>query len=41
MTIDDVPVSVRPGEARCPGPSTRDIILGDSTPAPAPILEES
>ena len=42
MSIDDAtPVTVRPGEARCPGPSTRDIILGDSTPAPAPILELS
>ncbi len=34
-------VSVEPGEARCPGPSTRDIVLGDSTPPPAPLLEES
>ncbi|MEM9042617.1 MAG: aromatic ring-hydroxylating dioxygenase subunit alpha [Actinomycetota bacterium] len=41
MTIDETPVSVRPGEARCPGPSTRDILLGDSIPPPAPILEES
>ena len=32
---------MRPGEARCPGPSTRDLILGDSTPPPAPLLEES
>ena len=30
-----------PGEARCPGPSTRDLILGDSTPPPAPLLEQS
>ena len=29
------------GEARCPGPSTRDIILGDSVPPPWPLLEES
>jgi phenylpropionate dioxygenase-like ring-hydroxylating dioxygenase large terminal subunit len=35
------PVSVRPGEARCPGPSTRDLILGDSTPPPAQLLVES
>lgn len=31
----------RPGDARCPGPSTRELILGDSTPPPAPLLEES
>ena len=35
------PIDVRPGDARCPGPSTRDLILGDSTPASPPILEES
>jgi phenylpropionate dioxygenase-like ring-hydroxylating dioxygenase large terminal subunit len=29
------------GEARCPGPSTRDIIAGDSVPPPWPLLEES
>ena len=29
------------GEARCPGPSTRDIIAGDSAPPPWPLLEES
>ena len=34
-------MSLEPGEARCPGPSTRDLILGDSTPAPAPVLEQS
>lgn len=26
---------------RCPGPSARDVILGDATPTPAPLLEES
>jgi phenylpropionate dioxygenase-like ring-hydroxylating dioxygenase large terminal subunit len=36
-----VRVTLRPGEARCPGPSTRDLILGDSTPSPAPLLVES
>ena len=41
MTDQFTPVSVTPGEARCPGPSTRDIMLGDSTPTPAPLLEES
>lgn len=41
MTIEETPVAVRPGAARCPGPSTRDILLGDSVPPPAPILEES
>ena len=41
MTIDNTPVSLAPGEARCPGPSTRDLIQGDSTGAPAPLLEES
>ncbi len=29
------------GEARCPGPSTRDLILGDSTPSPPQLLDES
>ena len=28
-------------EPRCPGPSARDIILGDSTPTPATLLAES
>ncbi len=37
MTASDT----APGTARCPGPSTRDLILGDSTPTPAPLLEES
>ncbi len=41
MTERSTPVSLRPGEARCPGPSTRDLILGDSTPAPAALLEQS
>ena len=39
MTV--TPVSVRPGAARCPGPSTRDLLLGDSTPTPAVLLAES
>lgn len=30
-----------PGEARCPGPSTRDLILADSTAPPAALLEQS
>jgi phenylpropionate dioxygenase-like ring-hydroxylating dioxygenase large terminal subunit len=30
-----------PGEARCPGPSTRDLIMGDATPTPPPLLEQS
>ena len=38
MTDQITPVSIGPGDARCPGPSTRDIILGDSTPTPAPLL---
>ena len=41
MTDQITPVSVNPGDARCPGPSTRDIILGDSTPTPSPLLTES
>ncbi len=41
MSDTVTPVSLRPGEARCPGPSTRDLILGDSTPPPAPLLQES
>jgi phenylpropionate dioxygenase-like ring-hydroxylating dioxygenase large terminal subunit len=41
--IDEQPVqvSVRPGDARCPGPSTKDIIANDTGGAPAPLLEES
>ncbi len=30
-----------PGEARCPGPSTRDIILRDGDSVPEPLLAES
>ena len=30
-----------PGDARCPGPSTREIILRDPVPAPDAILEQS
>lgn len=30
-----------PGAARCPGPSTRDIILSDADGAPAPLTAES
>ena len=41
MSDTVTPVSLRPGEARCPGPSTRDLILGDSTPPPAQLLVES
>ncbi len=33
-------VTVRPGEARCPGPSTHDLIAADPH-APAPLLVES
>jgi phenylpropionate dioxygenase-like ring-hydroxylating dioxygenase large terminal subunit len=33
--------NLAPGEARCPGPSTRDIILQDGDAVPAPIVEES
>lgn len=33
--------NLKPGEARCPGPSTRDIIASDKGGAPAHILEES
>ncbi|MEM9880201.1 MAG: Rieske (2Fe-2S) protein, partial [Pseudomonadota bacterium] len=32
---------IAPGGARCPGPSTRDIILDDPTPTPAAITEEN
>ena len=41
MTDHTTPVGLRAGEARCPGPSTRDLILGDSTPTPAVLLTES
>lgn len=35
------PKGMKPGEARCPGPSARDVILGDVTPTPAALTEES
>ncbi|MFT4656654.1 MAG: phenylpropionate dioxygenase-like ring-hydroxylating dioxygenase large terminal subunit [Ilumatobacter sp.] len=41
MTVHVTPVSVQPGDARCPGPSTRDLILGDSVLPPPPLLEQS
>ena len=33
--------ALAPGEARCPGPSTRDIIASDGDQTPAPLLAES
>ncbi|MCZ6658169.1 MAG: aromatic ring-hydroxylating dioxygenase subunit alpha [Gammaproteobacteria bacterium] len=33
--------ALAPGEARCPGPSTRDIIASDGDQVPPPLLEES
>ena len=33
--------SLAPGEARCPGPSTADIVSQDALAPPAPLLEES
>ncbi|MEM7569241.1 MAG: aromatic ring-hydroxylating dioxygenase subunit alpha [Pseudomonadota bacterium] len=33
--------TVKPGDARCPGPSTRDIILGDPTASPPALTEEA
>jgi nitrite reductase/ring-hydroxylating ferredoxin subunit len=39
--IDAVPVRLRPGDARCPGPNYADIVVDDSVPPPAPILEQS
>ncbi|MGD1956302.1 MAG: aromatic ring-hydroxylating dioxygenase subunit alpha, partial [Sphingomonadales bacterium] len=32
--------TIQPGDARCPGPSTRDIILDDPTPTPPAITDE-
>ncbi len=40
MALDDPPV-MRPGEARCPGPSTRDIILGDGWAVPDALVAEA
>ena len=34
------PADLQPGEARCPGPSTRDLILEDGQPTPAALTEE-
>jgi len=36
----ETPKGLEPGEARTPGPSTKDIILRDPNPAPQPILTE-
>jgi phenylpropionate dioxygenase-like ring-hydroxylating dioxygenase large terminal subunit len=41
VTIQETRVEVRPGDARCPGPSTRDLILCDSTATPVVLLTES
>ncbi len=37
----ELPSPLAPGEARCPGPSTADIIRADSDNQPAAILEQS
>jgi phenylpropionate dioxygenase-like ring-hydroxylating dioxygenase large terminal subunit len=34
-------VTVRLGDARCPGPSTADILRADTPPPPAPLLEQA
>jgi phenylpropionate dioxygenase-like ring-hydroxylating dioxygenase large terminal subunit len=34
-------VDLRPGDARCPGPSTRDIIIADGCPVPDALIAES
>jgi len=41
MAVDEKTVTREPGAARCPGPSTRDVISRDPTGAPAHLLEES
>ncbi|MFM8353397.1 MAG: aromatic ring-hydroxylating oxygenase subunit alpha [Gammaproteobacteria bacterium] len=38
--VNTSPVNAGAGDARCPGPSTRDIIARDRVSAPAPLLEE-
>ena len=38
---DDYPLSLAPGEHRCPGPSTRDIILADGCDVPPGLIAES
>ncbi len=38
---ETTPVQLTKGAARCPGPSTRDLIMRDSAPAPSVLLEES
>ncbi|MFN3231081.1 MAG: aromatic ring-hydroxylating oxygenase subunit alpha [Alphaproteobacteria bacterium] len=35
------PKSLKPGEARCPGPSTRDIIIADGADVPEVLVTES
>ena len=35
------PRALAPGEARCPGPSTKDLILGDGWPTPPALTAES
>ena len=40
MNIEN-PDGLKPGEARCPGPQARDVILSDVTPTPPELIEES
>ena len=39
--VETTAVATKPGEARCPGHSTKDVIAADQDGAPAHILEES
>lgn len=40
MALED-PIKAAPGSDRCPGPSTRDVILADGWPVPPQLVSES
>ena len=41
MTDQITQVNLQPGNGRCPGPSTHDIISADSVPPPTQLLTQS
>jgi hypothetical protein len=41
MNIYDPQPNMKPGEARCPGPSTRELVLSDGWELPAQLLAEN
>ena len=37
----DTNAAMKPGEARCPGPSARDVILADGCSVPEALISQS